>query len=101
MPPSEYTSLHPSANLTDHDIAVLKDYLASQIPPSAPNAAKTSAGDNQYAAWIQAATAAKTVKPSANGIAFIPEYKNWATISSTDRPDTGSMKVITGNDVAE
>ena len=103
MPPSEYAALHPSANLTERDIAVLKDYLATLTEKSVPNAMKTSAADTQYASWTQAAAtspAPPTVKLSANGIAFIPEYKNWETISSTDRPDTGHMKVITGNDIA-
>ncbi len=99
MPPAQYTALHPSGKLTEHDIAVLKDYLAKQIPESMPSAARTHAADAQYAAWTQPAQAS-TVKPSPNGIAFIPEYTNWETISATDRPATAPMKIITGNEVA-
>ncbi|WP_394846322.1 heme-binding domain-containing protein [Pendulispora brunnea] len=100
MPPAKYTALHPSAKLTANDIAVLKNYLATLIPKPVPNAEKTAAGDVQYVAWTHAVSAAKDVRPSANDLVFMPEYKDWAPISMTDRPDQGAMKVITGNDVA-
>ena len=100
MPPAQYTMLHPSAKLTARDIAVLKDYLATQMVKPAPDAAKTGNGQNQYAAWTHAAAATNTVQPTPNGIAFMPEYKNWAAVSSTDRLDNGTMRVIMGNEVA-
>jgi len=40
------------------------------------------------------------VRPSPNGITFFADYKNWETISSTDRVDLGQTRVILGNDVA-
>jgi len=35
-----------------------------------------------------------------NGITYIPDYKNWQSISTTERFDNGTMRVIFGNDVA-
>ena len=40
------------------------------------------------------------VEPEPNGVAFLPDYKNWKAISSTDRYDNHTMRVILGNDVA-
>jgi hypothetical protein len=38
------------------------------------------------------------VSPSPNGIAFSTGYKNWKAISTTDRFDNQSLRVIFGND---
>jgi len=43
---------------------------------------------------------AQTVSPAPNGIAFLPDYKNWKAISTTDRFDNHSIRVILGNDIA-
>ncbi|WP_394830311.1 cytochrome P460 family protein [Pendulispora rubella] len=99
MPPAQYTALHPSAKLTAQDIAVLKEYLATQIPKTEPTPQRAATADNQFATWTHGA-AANDVQPSPNGIDYIADYKNWETISSSDRPDTGTMKIITGNDIA-
>jgi hypothetical protein len=40
------------------------------------------------------------VQPAPNGVEFLPDYKNWKAISSTDRFDNHTMRVILGNDVA-
>ncbi len=40
------------------------------------------------------------VAPAPNGIAFLPEYKDWKAISSTERFDNHTMRVILGNDAA-
>ncbi len=41
------------------------------------------------------------MKPVATGMAFLPDYKNWKTASSTERYDNGTMRVILGNDIAQ
>jgi hypothetical protein len=40
------------------------------------------------------------VQPEFNGVAFLPDYKNWRVIISTDRFDNHTMREIPGNDVA-
>ncbi len=47
---------------------------------------RASAADAQYDAWV-AGHPAMQVQPEFNGLAFIPEYKTWQAISSTDRTD--------------
>ena len=43
---------------------------------------------------------APQVRATLNGLAFLPDYKNWKAISSTDRFDNQTMRVILGNEVA-
>jgi len=99
MPPSEYTMLHPAAKLSDQDLAVLRDYLATQAKPVAPDPAKASAAQQQYEHWIKAPPV-RDPKPAPNGIGFMPDYKDWEAISTTDRVDNGTMRVILGNEIA-
>src|SRR5229473_2726385 len=65
----------------------------------AAEAAKTAA-DVEYGKWIRTSTATMDVKPEFNGVAYIPDYKNWKVISSTDRFDNHTLREIFGNDVA-
>lgn len=99
MPIPQYTLLHPEAKLSEADIAVLQDYLAGQFITAQPDSSKTAAAYKQFNAWRQTPATAP-VKPAPNGIDFLPEYKNWQAISTTQRLDNGTMRVIMGNDVA-
>ncbi len=44
---------------------------------------------------------ATNVQPEFNGVGFLPDYKNWKVISSTDRFDNHTMREILGNDIAQ
>ncbi|HTH52527.1 MAG TPA: heme-binding domain-containing protein [Edaphobacter sp.] len=100
MPLPSYTLVHPHAKVSAEDLAVLKNYLhppASMV--SQDDEAKTAA-DTQYGGWIQASTAVLNVQPAPNGIAYIPDYRNWKVLSTTDRFDNHTLRVIFANDVA-
>ena len=99
MPLPAYRRLHPESVITPEQLAVLKTYLASLERKAPATAAAVSAADAQYNDWI---TQARTppVSPAPNGIAFLPDYKNWKAISSTARSDNGSIREILGNDIA-
>jgi Haem-binding domain/Cytochrome P460 len=100
MPLPSYRALHPHTAITQEQLAVLRAYLDAPTPhtPTAP--ADVSAADAQFAQWTQAGAAPINVRPSPNGIAFIPDYKNWKAISSTDRFDNNTIREVLGNDVA-
>jgi len=105
MPLPSYTLLHPAAKITPLQIAALRSYLSDLAGTIRPDPAKDQAGKTQYLQWIQQAgnsprSSTDTVKPSPNGIAFMPDYRNWQALSSTERFDNGTMRVILGNDVA-
>lgn len=91
MPPRSYLLLHPKARVTNEQLAILKQYLnpAGEVTVSKetyrPSPLTTAPG------YIRAAP---------NGLAFMPEYKNWKAISSTDRFDNHTMRVVLANDVA-
>jgi hypothetical protein len=106
MPLPAYVHVHPGAAVTSQELAVLRNYLTA---PPAPDAAKAAAtdvnvADVEYGKWIRESkaesTAAMEVKPEFNGVAYIPDYKNWKVISSTDRFDNHTLREVLGNDVA-
>ena len=100
MPLPSYRRLHPGSTVTPEQLAILKQYLQSTTPNQPASPAAISAADAQYSKWIQTGGAAQSVNPAPNGIAFVPDYKNWKAISTTERFDNGTLRVILGNDVA-
>ena len=100
MPLPPYKRLHPGSVVTPDQLAVLKEYLKPAAPNAPATAAEISAADSQYQTWLQTRGSTPGVAPAPNGIAFMPEYKNWKTISSTERFDNHTLRQILGNDVA-
>jgi hypothetical protein len=100
MPLPRYTRLHPDAEVTPRQLAVLRDYILLISPAKQAPQADLQAADGQYRKWINAGAQPLKVAATLNGIAFLSEYKNWKAISSTDRTDTDTLKLILGNDVA-
>ena len=99
MPLPAYKQVHPESAITQQQLAVLKNYLTPPAQPAAP-AAEIGIADTQYDKWIQSGGVTPAVAAAPNGIAFLPEYKDWKAISSTERFDNHTMRVILGNDVA-
>ena len=108
MPLPSYLKVHPNAVVTPGQLAVLRNYLtaapASEPGRAAEDAAKAAAdaasADTQYTQWIENSGPAKNVQPEFNGVTLLTDYKNWKAISSTDRFDNNTMRVILGNEVA-
>ena len=99
MPPPNYKQVHPESVITPEQLAVLKNYLQ---PPAQPAAtpAEIAVADAQYDKWIESGGVTPAVAPAPNGVAFLPEYKDWKAISSTERFDNRTMRLILGNDIA-
>jgi mono/diheme cytochrome c family protein len=100
MPLPAYKRMHPDSIITPKQLAILQRYLNPRRSKGAALAAELSEADSQYAKWIQAGTAVPVVAPAPNGIAFLPEYKNWKAISSSERFDNETIRQVLGNDVA-
>ena len=101
MPIKDYELVHPSAAISKDDLDVLKKYVASIAPINKPaDTAKINAANKQYSHWQKGAQAASKLPTALNGIAYISDYKNWESISSTERFDNGTMRVIFGNPIA-
>lgn len=102
MPLSSYTALHPSAKLDSRSITVLKNYVktlaARKTNPEASAVSKLKADEVHHP--DKKTTDYKKVKPSLNKISYIPDFRSWKAISTTDRFDNGSMRIIYGNKTA-
>jgi hypothetical protein len=100
MPLSQYTTFHGNAQLSGDDIKVMRKYLASLSPPKLADSIAVRAADDQYVKWTKGNGSPSKVKPELNGLAFMPDYRDWSPISCTERWDNGTMRVIMGNPVA-
>ena len=100
MPPLRYVRFHRGAQVTSSELAVLRDYLSSASSVAPVSLLEVQAADAQYREWIAAGARSFPISPAPNGIEFIPEYKQWQAISSTDRTDTNTLKMILANGVA-
>ena len=103
MPPAKYTLIHPDAKVSAAQIATLKTYLQPAAANPATDAAPVAAGEAQYQKWISAGppvSPGAEVKPTANGLEYFSGYQGWKPVSTTDRFDNHTLRVILGNDVA-
>ncbi len=100
MPLPAYTHLHRGAVVAPEQLNVLKNYLNPPIAPSAATANDLAADDQQYQKWIRDGSLTPAVMRAPNGIEFPSGYKNWKAISTTDRFDNRTLRVILGNDTA-
>jgi len=100
MPLPPYKRMHPESVITAEQLSTLKEYLSPATPTEATPAAQITAADAEYANWIEKGSDTDGIAPAPNGIAFLPEYKNWKAISSTERFDNHSLRQILGNDIA-
>jgi hypothetical protein len=99
MPLPAYERLHPESRITPEQLAVLKNYLRPAAPKEA-SGDEIKPADAEYDEWIHTSAVSRSVAPAPNGIAFLPDYKNWKAISSSARDDNHTLRVILGNDVA-
>ncbi|MCQ6957005.1 heme-binding domain-containing protein [Mucilaginibacter aquariorum] len=100
MPRADYALIHPSAKLSTADIATLKNYLAGLVDHKASDTSKINAENAQYKLWINEKQEPVKHPVALNGIPYDPDYKNWLPLSTSDRFENGTMRVIFGNDIA-
>lgn len=102
MPLSSYTSLHTNARISDQDIDVLKSYLSGMLATGKPSdSTRLQAAIQQFTQWQQHPVPdAAAIKTTPNGIGYIHGYDNWTAISTTERLDNGTLRIIFGNDIA-
>ena len=91
MPLPQFLRLHPDARVTPAELTTLKTYLAPWTP-----VATAQPGSAEPPKRVSLAT----VQPELNGFAFDPTFESWKPISTTDRGDNNTFRIIAGNDVA-
>ena len=129
MPLSQYTALHHEGLVSDEELGVLKNYALTLGYHAKPDSARQRAADEQYAQWVASAAAvrggvaagsggaaggsggaadagvrvdAAGVKDEYNGIGYgsLAGFANWEAVSTTERYDNGTLRLILANDVA-
>lgn len=99
MPLNSYTTMHPGAKLTPHDVEVLKRYVVSISPAKYHDANQIKNVEDEQKALEDKPIPPANLPVAPNGVRFIPDYKNWEVISTTSRFDNHTMRVIYGNKV--
>ena len=100
MPLKSYTMAHPNAKISAKDLEILKKYIWSLRVNNIPgDTSKIKALKNQSDA-VKEKQRLSQIPKTINGIAYIDDYKKWAVVSTTQRLDNGTMRIIYGNDIA-
>jgi hypothetical protein len=100
MPLAAYRLLHPGAALSDRDLAVFRTYLLSLPSPNLADSARISLASNQYNDWMAGNSGPAMPDSALNGLTFPKGFEHWEVVSTSDRFDNGTMRVILGNAVA-
>jgi hypothetical protein len=99
MPLRLYLLAHPHAGVTAEELATLKAYLDPFKPGSGASA--TAAGEAPKHLAEPASLSPKgPASASLNGVPFLPGYADWKVVSTTDRGDNHTLRIITGNELA-
>jgi hypothetical protein len=116
MPLKQYAFLHHGATISPEEITVLRQYLLTLAPKAVPDTVKQRLTLEQFARWTAgfpgpAAGDASSLpwdhapapKDALNGISWhdLADFANWKAISTTERFDNGTMRLILANAIAE
>ena len=105
MPLQRYTLIHPDARISAADIEVLKNYV-NTLPNNKPadaeaaRAALNAAGQELRDFRGAAGSAADNIPVALNGVKYINGYRHWQVITTPNRFDNNTIRVLYGNDIA-
>jgi hypothetical protein len=101
MPLPSYRLAHPGTSVTPEQLAVLENYLApfGDVGSVAPEHGAGAAA-REVLKTATAGVSIRSVEAEPNGLAFLSGYQSWKPISTTDRGDNHTLRVILGNDAA-
>jgi hypothetical protein len=103
MPLPKFLALHPDARVKPEELTALKSYLAPWTPAGeqsgdTPGTGITPAMEGRGEKHVPVSLA--EVHPALNGISFDASYESWKPISTTDRGDNRTFRLILGNEIA-
>jgi hypothetical protein len=104
MPLQSYDALHPDAGISAGDIAILKRYvnsLSNNAPADSVAAAEavTAAGE-ELRDFRKKKVGINAVPVALNGVSYVTGYRQWQVITTPNRFDNYTIRVLYGNDVA-
>jgi hypothetical protein len=93
--------LHHGGVVSAEDVTVLKQYAVALGYHPKVDTARQRAWEEQYAQWMGMGSSLAGVKDEYNGIAYGPlaGFPNWKAVSTTERFDNGTFRLILGNDI--
>lgn len=98
MPLPQFVALHPDAKVTSEELETLKAYLAPWTPAADQPGNATPKTNKTDAAPAPVSLGA--VPAEFNGFPFDTSFESWKVISTTDRGDNNTFRLILGNDIA-
>ncbi|MBC7847678.1 MAG: cytochrome P460 family protein [Flavobacterium sp.] len=96
MPLKSYLAIHPKAKLEKKDIVILRNYVLSLSNFKINDSAGINHLNKQQKQLLMKKDS-KEIPVAPNGIAFISDYKNWQIVSISERFDSGTMRIVYGN----
>ena len=106
MPLPQFVQLHPDAKVTPQELATLKAYLAPwktapiQTGRAPSNTLGKSDASPASSSGVEATVSLTAVRAEFNGLPFDSGFEDWKPISTTDRGDNNTVRLILGNDIA-
>lgn len=100
MPLATYAATHPRSRLSAKDISVLKEYVTNTNPSTYHDTTVINEAAKEFRQFQQQSLPAAGNPVAANGVAYIPGYREWQVISTTNRFDNHSIRVVYGNAIA-
>lgn len=97
MPLSTYATMHPQSRLSNKEVSILKTYANSLSPAKYHDTTVVNERDWEFEHFKLKPVAATRNLVAANGVKYIPDYQNWQVISTTNRFDNHSIRVVYGN----
>jgi hypothetical protein len=92
MPLPSFRTLHPESRVTPDELTTLKAYLAPWSSIASRPAPEQRISPNLISL--------NAVPPALNGLAFDSGFESWKPISTTDRGDNKTFRLILANDIA-
>ena len=98
MPKQEYVLLHPGSRIDSAEISIVENYVMSLVTPVKYDTVRAHTNSKLDTTKLRKR---KMIKDSPNGIPFMPEYRTWKTVSTTERFDNNTFRAILANPIAE
>lgn len=99
MPLPSYAAMHSSARPSQKEIDVLKNYARSLSPSRFHDTTIINKADAEYLRFVAKPAMPEKLPETINGIKYIKDFRNWQVISTTNRFDNHSIRVVYGNEI--
>jgi hypothetical protein len=99
MPLKNYTALHPEAMISLGDIEILKSY-ANTLSNNKPVDTAAIFNATPSNAVSSNAVLSNAIPVALDGVSYIPGYQQWQVLTTPNRFDNYTIRVLYGNDIA-